>query len=86
MEFYVVYNIISKIIFKCRYKKKILELNSFCLQNNVMLKNGEDACDEAYSMNFVNDSELLDLRSTFNHYLSLGTCALTKQYAKHFHA
>ena len=48
-------------------------------------KNGEDACDGAYSVNFLDDSELLDLGSTFDHYLSLGTCALIKQYAKHFH-
>ena len=51
-----------------------------------MLKNGEDACDGAYSVNFLNDSELLDLGSAFNNYLSLGTYALIKQYAKHFHA
>ena len=79
------HNIISKIVL--RYKYKIIsELNSFCLQNNVMLKNGEDVCDGAYSMNFLSDSELLDFRSAFNHYLLLGTCALIKQYAKHFHA
>ena len=66
--------------------KIISELNSFCLQNNVMLKNGEDACDRVYSVNFLNDSELLDLGSAFNHCLSLGTYALIKQYAKHFHA
>ena len=35
---------------------------------------------------FLSDSTLLDLGSAFNHYLSLGTCALVKQYAKHFHA
>ena len=35
-----------------------------------MLKNGEDACDEAYSVNFLNDSEFLDLGSAFDHYLS----------------
>ena len=29
-------------------------------------------------MNFLNDSKLLDLGSTFNHYLSLGTYALIK--------
>ena len=63
--------------------KIILELNSFCLKNNVMLKNGEDACDEAYSMNFLNDSELLDFGFAFNQCLSLGTCALIKQYSKH---
>ena len=51
-----------------------------------MLKNGEDACDGAYSVKFLNDSELLDLGSTFNHYVSLGICALIKKYAKHFHA
>ena len=66
--------------------KIILELNFFCLQNNVMLKNGENVCNEAYSLKFLNDSELLDLGSAFNHYLSLGTCALIKQYAKNFHA
>ena len=64
----------------------ISELNSFCLQNNVMLKNGDDACDGAYSVNFLNDSELFDLGSAFNHCLSLDTCALIKQYAKHFYA
>ena len=77
MAFYVVYNIISTIKFRYRYKI-ISELNSFCLQNTVMLKNGEDACDGAYSVNFLNDSELLDLGSAFNHYQSLGTCTLIK--------
>ena len=43
-----------------------------------MLKNGEDACDDAYSVNFLNDSELLDLGSAFDHCLSLDTCALIK--------
>ena len=64
----------------------ISELNSFCLQNNVMLKNGDDVCDGAYSVNFLSDSEFLDLGYASNHCLSLGTCALIKQYAKHFHA
>ena len=41
-----------------------------------MLKNGEDACDRVYSVNFLNDSKLLDLGSAFNHCLSLGTYAL----------
>ena len=58
--------------------KIISELNSFFLQNNVILKNGEDVCDEAYSVNFLSDSELLDLGFAFNHYLSLGTSALIK--------
>ena len=30
------------------------------------------------------DSTLLDLGSAFDHYMSLGTCVLVKQYAKHF--
>ena len=51
-----------------------------------MLKNGEDECNGAYSVNFLDDYELLDLGSALNHCLSLGTWALTKQYAKHFHA
>ena len=42
-----------------------------------MLKNSKDACDGAYSVNFLND-ELLNLGSTFNHSLSLDTCALIK--------
>ena len=60
--------------FTTEYPKSNLDIgtnnfgvDSFCLQNNVMLKNGEDACDGAYSMNFLNDSELLDLGSAFNH-------------------
>ena len=65
--------------------KIISKLNSFCL-NNVMLKNGKDACNEAYFVNFLNDSELLDLGFVFIHCLSLGTCALITQYANHFHA
>ena len=85
MAFYVIYNIIFKIVFRYRYKI-ISKLNSFCLQNHVMLKNGEDVCEGAYSVNFPSDSELLDLGSAFNHYLSLGICVLIKQYAKHFHA
>ena len=52
----------------------------------MLKKNGEDARDGAYSMNFLDDFELLDLGSDFNHCLSLGTCSLIKQYAKHFHA
>ena len=43
-----------------------------------MLKNGEDACDGAYSLKFVDDFKLFDLESAFNHCLSLGTCALIK--------
>ena len=43
-----------------------------------MLQNGEDACDGAYYVKFLNDSKLLDLGSAFNHCLSLGTRALIK--------
>ena len=43
-----------------------------------MLENDEDACDGVYSVNFLDDSELLDLESAFNHCLSLGTCVLIK--------
>ena len=85
MALYAIYNIISKIVFRYRYKNNFgVEL--LLLQNNVMLKNGENACDGAYFVNFLNDSKLLDLGSTFNHCLSLDTCALIKQYAKNFHA
>ena len=77
MVFYAIYNIISKSYLDIG-TKVISELNSFCLQNNVMLKSGEDACDGAYSMSFLNDFELLDLESAFNHCLSLGTWALIK--------
>ena len=84
MAFCAIYNIISKIIFIYRYTKIISELNS-CLQNNVMLKNGDDACDGAYSVNFLNEYKFLDLGSAFIHCLLLGTWALIKQYVKHFH-
>ena len=52
----------------------------------MLKKNNEDACDGAYSMNFLDDSYLLDLGPAFDNCLSLSTCALIKQYAKHFHA
>ena len=41
-------------------------------------RNGVNAYVGAYSVNFLDDSELLDLGSAFNHYLLLGTCALIK--------
>ena len=78
MAFYAVYNIISKIVFRYRYKNNFgVEL--LLLQNNVMLKNGDDVCDGAYSVNFLSDSEHLNLGFAFNHCLSLGTYALIKQ-------
>ena len=39
---------------------------------------------EHTSQFFFYDSTLLDLGSVFDHYISLGTYALVKQYAKHF--
>ena len=66
MAFYVVYNIISKIIFRYRYKNNFgVELLLFTKQCHA--QNGDDACDGAYFVNFLNDSELLDLESAFNH-------------------
>ena len=44
----------------------------------MLKKNCDDACDGAYSVNFLDDSEFLDLGFVFNHCLSLGTCALIK--------
>ena len=41
-------------------------------------RNGVNAYVGAYSVNFLDDSELLDLGSAFNHCLSLGTCTLIK--------
>ena len=41
-------------------------------------RNGVNAYVGAYSINFMDDSELLDLGSAFNHCLSLGTCELIK--------
>ena len=85
MAFYAIYNIISKTIIRYKYKNNFgVELLLFTKQCHV--QNGEDACNGAYSVIFLDDSELLDLGFTFDHYLSLGTCALIKQYAKHFHA
>ena len=87
MAFYVVYNIISKIVFRYRYKINFrFELPFVCKTISCSKENGEDACDGAYFMNFLDDSELLDLGFAFDHYVSLGTCALIKQYAKHFQA
>ena len=41
-------------------------------------RNGVNAYVRSYSVNYLDDSELLDLGSAFNHCLSLGTCALIK--------
>ena len=44
----------------------------------MLKRNGVNAYVGAYSVNFLDDSELLDLGFAFTHYLSLGTCALIK--------
>ena len=75
MEFYAVYNIISKIVIRYKYKNNFgVELLLFTKQFHV--QNGEDACNRAYSANLLDDSELLDLGSAFKRCLSLGTSAL----------
>ena len=77
MAFYAVYNILSKIVIGYKYKNNFgVELLLFTKQCHV--QNGEDACNGAYSVNLLDDSELLDLGSAFKHCLSLGTCALIK--------
>ena len=78
MAFYAVYNVISKIVFRYRYENNFgVELLLFT-KNCHAKKNGEDACDGAYSVNLLDDSELLDLGSAIKHCLSFGTCALIK--------
>ena len=57
------------------YKMDVQSSNCF-YKISMLKKNGED--DGAYSVNFLDDSELLDLGSAFDHCLSLGTCALIK--------
>ena len=60
MAFYGVYNIMSKIVIKYEYKNDFgVELLLFTKQCHV--QNGEDACNGAYSVNLLDDSELLDL-------------------------
>ena len=77
MEFYAVYNIISKIVIGYKYKNNFrVELLLFTKQCHV--QNGEDACNGAYSVNLLDDSELLDLWFAFDHCLSIGTWALIK--------
>ena len=59
------------------YKMDVQSSNCF-YKISMLKKNGLNAYVEAYSVNFLDDSELLDLRSAFNHSLSLGTYALIK--------
>ena len=78
MAFYAIYNIISNIVLRYRYKNnfrvELLLFTKHCHEK----KNGEDACDGAYFMNFLDDSEFLDFGSAFKHCLSVGTCAMIK--------
>ena len=77
MAVYVVYNIISKIVIGYKYKNNFGdELLLFTKQCHV--QNGKDACNGAYSLIFLDDSEFLDLGFVFYHCLSIGTCALIK--------
>ena len=67
----------SKFVIGYKYKNNFgVELLLITKQCNV--QNGEDACNKAYSVNLLDDSELLDLGAAFKHCLSLGTCALIK--------
>ena len=65
MAFYAVYNKISKIVFNYRYKNnfkvKLLLFTKHCHVKKYIYS--EDACDGAYSVNSLNDLELLDLGS-----------------------
>ena len=56
----------------------VSEFKLFLQNISIKKKNGVNAYVGAYSVNFLDDSDLLDLGSTFNHCLSLGTCALIK--------
>ena len=66
MAFYVVYNKISKIVFNSRYKNNF-EVKLLFVYKTLSCKKiyiySEDACDGAYSVNSLNDFELLDLGS-----------------------
>ena len=77
MAFYAIYNIISKIVIGYKYKNNF-EVELLLFTKKCHVQNGEDACNGAYSVIFLGDSELLDLGSTFDHYLSISTCALIK--------
>ena len=49
------------------YKMDVQSSNCF-YKISMFKRNGVNAYDRAYSVNFLNDSELLDLGSAFNHY------------------
>ena len=62
------------------------EFKMFLQKTKVKKKHDMNAQVGSYSAIPFYDSTLLDLGSAFDHYLSLSTCALVKQYANHFHA
>ena len=59
------------------YKIDVQSSNYF-YKISVFKRNGVNAYVGAYSVNFLDDSKLLDLGFAFNHCLLLGTCALIK--------
>ena len=74
-------------LFKLIYKIDIQSSKCFCKISKFKKKTWNECTCRSILRNFLlYDSTLLDLGSAFDHYLSLGTCALVKQYAKHFHA
>ena len=77
MAFYDIYNITSKIVIRYKYKNNFgVELLLFTKQCHV--QNGEDACNGTYSVNLLDDFELLDLGFAFKRCLLLGICTLIK--------
>ena len=74
-------------LFKLIYKIDIQSSKCFCKISKFKKKTWNECTCRSILRNFLlYDLTLLDLGSTFDHYLSLCTCALVKQYAKHFHA
>ena len=63
------------------------EYKCFCKISKFKKKTWNECTCRIILRNFLHyDLTLLDLGSAFDRYLSLDTCALVKQYAKHFHA
>ena len=74
-------------LFKLIYKIVIQSSKCFCKISKFKKKTWNECTCRSILRNFLlYDLTLLDLRSAFDHYLSLDTCALVKQYAKHFNA
>ena len=74
-------------LFRMIHKIDIQSSKCFFYNIKVQKKTWNECTCRSILQNFLlYDLTLLDLGSAFDHYLSLGTCALVKQYAKHFHA